>query len=358
METPRRHRACLPCRSRKVRCNPAGDHQQRCRECEHLNLRCEYPAPAPRRKRNARGDVIQSHRQSFYESDGAPLRLLKSNEDIVSPHQIDILSPLSPITQPPDDDVNFFIAVLRDYDAWVYPFLPIITTVEAREAIASMHYDREARAFVYAVCAATISLAHSLTAPEDEPAVIQKWLEKSTDASPGILAPENITVRRTVLAELTSMALVGLGRLEPAHHYLQQAISMVEAQRLGDVDKLQEFPPAERARRQRLYYLLFVHERYFALSHHHVVTMSPMDWTPEFDVSVPPQVSHGFNQIISLFRHIDITMINAWLAVTDETATISAEWIQQKHRELEAEPAGNTEHIAVSLTYALTTEQC
>ena len=128
---------------------------------------------------------------------------------------------------------------------------------------------------------------------------------------------------------------------------------MVETLKLGDSTALEAFEPAERARRQRLYWLIFIHERYFALFHHHLISMVATDWLPEFDAEIPREVSLGFNQIICLFRHMDEEMINAWLAVTDDTATVDPDWIQKKHRELEDELAGNADHIAVSCPFVV-----
>lgn len=182
----------------------------------------------------------------------------------------------------------------------------------------------------------------------DQSADILQWISRALAALPGVLSIENITVRRAVLVEFLHTSLAGLGRFEPAHHYLRQSISMVETLKLGDRRALEAFEPAERARRQRLYYLIFVHERYFALFHHHLISMVPTDWLPEFDTEIPREVSLGFNQLICLFRHMDEEMINAWLSVTNDEAMVDPEWIQKKHRELEDELAGQPDHIAVS----------
>lgn len=214
-----------------------------------------------------------------------------------------------------------------------------------------MHQDREARAFVYALSAVTLSLAHSPIMDEtDERAAILDCLTKAMDTLPGVLSLDNISIRRIVLIEFIHTTLAGLGRFEPANHYLRQSISMVEALKLRDMRTLENYSPSERARRQRLYYLIFIHERYFALFHHHVISMTEVEWLPDIDDTIPRQVSRGFNQIISLFLHIDMDMITNWLAVTNDSIDVDPEWVQKKHREIEAEPAGSAEHITVSTT--------
>lgn len=343
METPSRHRACNACRVRKVRCNAGA--QQRCRECEHLNLRCEVSQPTPRSKRGGRGVVIKGYRSNQQHADGSSLRPLQPNGH--SPGTSTITS-ASPTSQLPDEDLEFYNTILRDYEACVYPFYPIMPVSECRIALGEMHRNREAQAFVYALCAVTLGLAHTLGTPEpDEAVVVLQWLAKAMDALPGMLSAEDITIRRITLVQFIHTSLESLGRFEPAYHYIRQTITMAQSLRLGDEGVLRQLPPAERARRQRLYYLLFVHERYFAMFHYHRISMPATDWLPEHDDTIPPQVCRGFNQIINLFRHIDMDMIDAWLAVTDEAATVDAAWVLKKHRELEDEPAGTTELVGL-----------
>lgn len=54
-------RACDPCKLRKVKCNG----QQRCQQCEHLNLKCAYSAvPAKKRVQGKRGHVISKYKET------------------------------------------------------------------------------------------------------------------------------------------------------------------------------------------------------------------------------------------------------------------------------------------------------
>lgn len=241
--------------------------------------------------------------------------------------------------------------MLRDYDAYVFPFHPIITPAEAREAVCAMHHDLEARAFVYALTAVTISLALTSTVPGNEDAAaILDWLRRSTAAFPGVLSVDDITIRRIVAVEFIHVALGCLGRFEPAYYYLRQSVSMVEALRVDDPHSLTHFSASERAKRQRLYALIWVHERYFALSHYHAPTLTTEPLISAYasmEDTISPQIAHGFDQIVSLFRHVDGDMIRNWLALSDDATSVDPVWIQEKHQELESDPAGDLESISV-----------
>lgn len=102
--------------------------------------------------------MIESHKAVRQNRDTAALRPLQQASPHGHPGQ-NVLSPISPLN--PDEDESFFTSILNDYEAYVYPFFPIITRGEAETAVAALatDADREARAFVYALVAVTHSLA-------------------------------------------------------------------------------------------------------------------------------------------------------------------------------------------------------
>lgn len=243
-----------------------------------------------------------------------------------------------------EEDMSFFTTILQDYDIYIFPFFPVITAAEASDALANMHLHGEARAFVYALCATTLSLAHSFNMPEaDEMATILRCLTKSVAALPGLLCTQDITVRRVVLTDFIHVSLHNVGRFEAAYHYLRQCVSMVESLQLEQLTTYEHLTLMHRTRLQRLYYLIFVHERYFAFFRHHQITLTATLWRPEADDTLPRHVVQGFNQIIGLFLHVDMNMINAWRAITDDAITIDPDWIRDKHREFEDETTGSVE---------------
>lgn len=69
--------------------------------------------------------------------------------------------------------------------------------------------------------------------------------------------------------------------------------------------------------------------------------------TIEPDLDIPITITHGFEQIVRLFMHIDEEMLSRWFATFDsERGVIEPAWIIEKNRQLDAETAGSSDEIS------------
>lgn len=239
----RRHKACSACSQRKVRCNG----QQRCQQCEHLNLRCEYLEPAPRQiQRNRTPKKIQKHVREH------PVLAAASHERECQSVGIDQ-------EEKGHHETSFFLALLPDFQNFVLPFHPVITIAEAQYAIETMDTDSEAKSFVFGLAAVTLNLTHSLRSQTSSPnSDIETWVSRSLNTLQPVLSQDDISVRRVATLQFIHVCLMGLGRHDLAFYYLRQSTTMVEILRVGDMEVMAQFSLAERARRQRLYWTVFV----------------------------------------------------------------------------------------------------
>lgn len=101
------------------------------------------------------------------------------------------------------------------------------------------------------------------------------------------------------------------------------------------------FSVPERARRQRLYWQAYIHERFLAILDYRHAILPPLYTLPEDDCSIPIQVHEGFNQIIKLFRLLDTEFLTSWLdtqASARSGKNVTSTWIESKSRELEGDP--------------------
>ena len=236
----RRHAACKACSSRKVRCNG----QQRCQQCEHLNLACEYPTPLPRQiKRKLPVAKSPKSHGVIREIAAAPPSQQVGNVPVAD-HS----------TQ--DEDGMFYTSLLPDFQTFVLPFHPVMTVREARDAIATMTEDREAEAFVYGLVAITLNLTHSLRTTEK--ADIESWVSKALNTLPPVQHQEDISVRRIATLQFVHVCLMGLGRHGVAFYYLRQSTTLLEILGVGDANTMSQLALSERAQRQRLYWTIFV----------------------------------------------------------------------------------------------------
>lgn len=316
-----RHRACSACKLRKVRCNG----QARCQQCEHLNLRCEYLAPSRRRDRQARGRVIEEFQVRPGSSEEHTSALPSLAAAVVN-------------VEGPD----YFQNLLRDFEAFVFPFHPVMTIGEARDAIEDRDHSKEAQAFIYALAALTINLTHSLRGTSGrETAQISYWVYRAIEVLPPVLSIKDVSVRRCATVQFIHVSLMGLGQDDTAFFYLRQSTTMIQMLRVDAQEYSLNHDLAERARRQRLYWLVFVHERFYAIGHRHSIMLPPLSRLPERDENIPAAIHEGFAQIVRIFLLVDEDFLSRWFATFDQSLDVEASWIERKHHQIESETAGN-----------------
>ncbi|KAF9883235.1 hypothetical protein FE257_003829 [Aspergillus nanangensis] len=313
MEPSRKHQvsqACDPCRRRKVRCNG----QQRCQQCEHLQLRCTYTEnQSARSRKNAlqRGTLISAY------------KIASSSTTVVRP------------ASPPDLSVPLSTAYLHSlipkYMAYVYPFNPIMTDDEIRDSIRKMDSDRDHAAFIHAFTGVTVDLTQSNLAASQ----VSEQIHKLTRQAIELRTPFVPGVRPSILRAITSiyiqMCYMSLGQHDLGFFYLREALSMIHLLRIEDKPLMASLDLAERSRRQRLYWLCFIHEQFISISHYSPATLSSFPQFPEEDPSLDPHISQGWSQVIKTFLLLEPTFVSLWIG---DRSQVTAAWVEQKHREL------------------------
>ncbi|KXT15305.1 hypothetical protein AC579_2806 [Pseudocercospora musae] len=333
-----RHKACKACSSRKVRCNG----QQRCQQCEHLNLRCEYPPTLPRQTKQK---TPITGLKSPLKSPGVPGVL---RELAAAPHVQQYGDAHAPKERTNGHDATFFLSLLPDFETFVLPFHPVMTIREAHDAIATMTQDREAEAFIYGLVAITLNLTHSPRSQTTaEKSDIEHWVSRALNTLPPVQSQEDISVRRLATLQFIHVCLMGLGRHGVAFYYLRQSTTMLELLNVGDEEAMSQLSLTERAQRQRLYWTIFVHERFYAITCQRSIVLPPLTTTSiESDPGIPKAITDGFEQIARLFCHIDQDMLSRWFATFGSERFIEPAWIVEKNRQIDAETAGNDDEIA------------
>ncbi|KAH0247285.1 hypothetical protein KCU71_g23705, partial [Aureobasidium melanogenum] len=147
-----------------------------------------------------------------------------------------------------------------------------------------------------------------------------------------------------MISQFAHISLMCLANMDMSFYYVRESITMIQMLRIGHPEVMEKLNSSERARRQRLYWEVFIHERYLAISNYRPVVLPPLPDLPEFDPSIPPGVHEGFLQIIRLFRLIDEGFLANWFGTT----TVTREWIDSKHKEIDEEPVGNEAHVGVT----------
>lgn len=247
----------------------------------------------------------------------------------------------------PTLDAAFYSSFLHDYEKSVYPVNPIISPPEVRASINEMCFSREARAFVYSYVAVTINLTHcEPEAAHETSAQVLYWVTETIKARELIMPDKMITVRNNMTSQFLHICFMSLRNLDTAFYYLRESITMIQMQRIDQPSAMKSFSLPERARRQRLYCEAAVHERFVAIVDCRPIVLPPLPHLPEDDPTLPRTIQDGWTQIIKLFSLIDSEFVDNWLSTTANSTTVTLSWIENKHKQIDAELADGNEELS------------
>ncbi|KAJ5205819.1 hypothetical protein N7491_003556 [Penicillium cf. griseofulvum] len=319
MASPTSHRvpkACDPCNRRKVRCNG----QQRCQQCEHLDLLCTYTENRSLRSRKhslRRGAVISKYKNNTKANALTPL-----------------LPPLAP-TASLQLPTSYFESLIPAYMTYVYPFSPIITDEEVHISMTKMN-EREHAAFIYAFTAVTLDITRSSqptkSSTSSASTQITDLMRQSVETQQPLLIGFRPSILRATTSIFIQMCAMSLGHYDLGFFYLREAISMIQMLRINDKTVNAGLSTTERARRQRLYWQCFIHERFMSIVNFSPVTLPPHTQYPEEDEFVGAEIQQGWTQVIKTFCMLDASFISLWIG---DRTQVTASWVERKHRELD-----------------------
>ncbi|OBT69533.1 hypothetical protein VE03_01233 [Pseudogymnoascus sp. 23342-1-I1] len=328
-----RLRACDACRRRKVRCNG----QQRCQQCNHLNLVCVYSANTKglsRKNAAQRGTIIDSCRTNATGTP-TPTGTVTSSTSSSSLS----LGSIAPIHQPYSTihihpDPSFFTSLLPEYMSSVYPVNPVITESEVRHCIERIGSDRDGTSFLYAYAAVTINLSRIDTvqfAP-DIREQIGDLLTKSFEHRDQLGLNERPTLLRVMSSLFIEICLMGLHKKDLAFTYLRETISLLYMLEVDKPEVMSSLPPHERGRIERAFWECFIHERFSALTEFKPICLSPLHTPPTADPLLPPSLDLGWRLLIQTFSLVDREFVDLWLG---DRSQVTSEFIERKHQQLD-----------------------
>jgi hypothetical protein len=452
------NKACDGCRVRKVKCNG----ELPCSQCAHLDLPCHFSPASGKRKPGVRNRLVeqlrekngqhnQLHHQNQSHHDGGGNAAAHQHQLSSGPYpyhhapQPTSASPaasLSGAAAPPPAvtsvagiinaaepattaahitspsgtsnsstpttaggsgpeyyyTADFFLSLIPDYEAIVYPVNPIITADEVRAAIASMHATHQDAALVYGFAAVTVNLSQTSSwtlVNGDVAAQVHDLMQRSlvahrlADLGPGPgparrLGELSITVKRVMTCIFLEITMMAFRLFQRSFVILREAISLVQsfkvyrytaedhnndatndhhdssAPRRASCTTTITLGRAEVARRQRLYWECFIHERFVNIMSGCPSVLPPLSsGLPLQDTTIPPHVDLGFRHLISLFCVMDDSFLSHWNAQQDPGRPVpeamTALWIESKQAELdrnEAETTAEDERLRVTAAAA------
>ncbi|CAK4032642.1 sucrose utilization SUC1 [Lecanosticta acicola] len=141
-----------------------------------------------------------------------------------------------------------------------------------------------------------------------------------------------------------------------AWHYLQESITFSENLEMDDEDLYQKLDPMESQWRRRLYWLLFITERAYAVQRRKHTRLHASVTLPAIFESEDPQLLNGFVNLANLFGAVDESFVSAWRG-TRRASLCDEAWLARTQKQLDAtaNAAGmgeltETQHLDISVT--------
>lgn len=306
-------RACDACHRRKVKC--IGDGPKACKNCTSAGLSCTYNAiPQKKGPKGSRAKVISELRHHQRQANVA------HPPDRFDDHP----SPPPPSLRPAELLSADMITACVDYFfANLYPTQPILHRQKASETIGQMDRNIEAYCLVVSLCG-YMMIQPNMEIPPHAFDGLSIRPRPSVQLGHALIR-ETLRVRRdfnyaenpTVWSVTTSFFLFGsffcLDQHNTAWYHLREATTL--AQILGMHHESHYHSPdwIENSRKRRLYWLLFVTERAYALQQHRPLTLYPTINPPTLDEDPTEAVElSGFIHLVNLFRPFDDTFVGLW----------------------------------------------
>jgi hypothetical protein len=240
--------------------------------------------------------------------------------------------------------------LLGDYESVVFPVNPVISRIEMEDVIRGMSRDTNDTALVYAYAAVTINLsrtssedAHGPVAAEIEELMVKSFAARSRADAAGYGPKEamSVSVRKIVTCIFLEICVMAFKRYDRAFLLLREAVALIQ---MLDVHDNKEpgngTAMAELARRQRLYWEAFIHERFLTIMTSYPSMLPPLrSGLPIADSTIPANVNVGFTRIIKLFLIMDDEFLQHWMAQgednEDARPTMTISWIEHKQQQLD-----------------------
>lgn len=366
-----KQRACDRCRGRKTRC----DGLEPCRTCSRVGVECLYMLPAKPKGRRPRSIKLQKISEpaspitpESLESD----RSSSCNEPALwspslelQPEFSDTLSevfpsihytptqessvPITPTWEPSIHHGGYqppmktfppftFAPYIELFFDRLYPILPVLDLQKLREIVTGSstteddwQISREDYALLTSLSAAVILQLnlHNQECLNDAFQTLlhpPRRLSNADRTNLAFISAENFiahclqarqqwdfTADPNEKSIMTSFFLFEFygnkNQSQKAWYYLRESIGFALAIRLDD-PATYDNPPSNNS--QRLFWLLFITERAYALQHRNTVILRPSIPLPRVFDSEQPELVYGFVRLVKVFTGVDEQFLVAW----------------------------------------------
>ncbi|OTB00419.1 hypothetical protein M426DRAFT_26562 [Hypoxylon sp. CI-4A] len=316
-------RACDACHRRKVKC----DGINPCRNCASAQLTCTYNAiPQKKGPKGSRAKVISELRETQRQT-SLSAKVQSRLNGINSPPCSPTLSPTPGLLAPEmaKECIEFFFANM-------YPIMPILNRQRLEQQ--SMYLDQHLDAYclVTSLCA-WMMFQPGMNVPGADP--LLDHMPGANIATGMVLIEETIRVRKgyeyqeapSLSSLCTSYFLFcsyyALDMHDKAWFYLREATTLAHIIGMNKEESYLQYDNIEASRRRRLYWLLYVTERAYALQRGRPLTLQASINLPTMSDDPTDPLAHqlnGYLLLVNLFRPFDDLFVTLWNKTRSESS--------------------------------------
>lgn len=202
------------------------------------------------------------------------------------------------------------------YHEHIYPIMPLVFMPELRRVIAWAMEPPEAN-LVYALCALTAlhMAGRSLAVPGQPPweEVGRFFLDECVSVRRRYDFPEDTSLYAVISSFWLSTSFFEINQSRKSWFYLREALTLAIDLRLHDDRSYAGLAAGEVLCRQRVFWILFVTERSFAILRNKPLTLrrTPRLPSTRHDYE-PPEIHAGFLKLVRSYAPLDESFVAAW----------------------------------------------
>ncbi|XXH00046.1 Glucose-repressible alcohol dehydrogenase transcriptional effector [Hypoxylon texense] len=316
-------RACDACHRRKVKC----DGINPCRNCASAQLTCTYNAiPQKKGPKGSRAKVISELRETQRQT-SLSAKVQSRLNGINNPPCSPTLSPTPGLlaSEMAKECIEFFFANM-------YQIMPILHRQRLEQQAMYLDQSLDTYCLVTSLCA-WMMFQPGMNIPSADP--LLEHLAGANIASAMVLIEETVRVRKgyeyqeapTLNSLCTSYFLFcshyALEMHDKAWFYLREATTLAHIIGMNKEETYLQFDNVEASRRRRLYWLLFVTERAYALQRGRPLTLQASINLPTMTDDPTDPLAHQLNSfilLVNLFRPFDDLFITLWNKTRSESS--------------------------------------
>ncbi|KAI9880714.1 MAG: hypothetical protein M1830_000997 [Pleopsidium flavum] len=323
-------RACDACHRRKVRCN--GVHP--CRNCSQAALVCTYNAiPQKKGPKGSRAKVISELRKHSELALKLQTRLHELECPPLSPTFSRTPGLLSP---------EMISACIEFFFEHMYPTMPILHRPRLQHMVIDIDNSVETYCLITSLCAFMliqpgVRVPESHVVPGETGTVVSSatgttLLDEALRVRKGCEYIESPTLATVITSFFLFGCYFGLDKHNTAWFHLREATTLAQILGMQDESNYRTGDLVDCSRRRRLYWLLFVTERAYALQRHRPLTLHATIELPTLDEDPDETVAiSGFISLVRLYRPFDDTFVGLW---NQTRAGCSTAWLAQLQKQL------------------------